>query len=134
MYLPSTSYTLHVQPIWLNRQHSSSALVEEDVDDECSVDGGISICRHVTFCNLEQRRKPWPLIPTLYDLHRPYKMVQGKTKGLQVKASSTRHAQKAAANLKKGKKTIAPKKAPLIKQDQMKKVRDNCWDTGPGLD
>ncbi|KAF5360662.1 hypothetical protein D9756_004766 [Leucocoprinus leucothites] len=48
-------------------------------------------------------------------------MAQGKTKGLQTKAPSARHAQKAAANTKKGKKYIAPKKPALIKQTQMHK-------------
>ncbi len=50
-------------------------------------------------------------------------MVQGKTKGLQAKASSSRHAAKAAANTKKGKKYVAPKKAILVKQAAMHKVR-----------
>lgn len=49
-------------------------------------------------------------------------MVQGKTKGLTSKASSTRHAAKAAANTKKGKKYVAPKKAILVKQASMHKV------------
>ncbi|KAF9454750.1 hypothetical protein P691DRAFT_794578 [Macrolepiota fuliginosa MF-IS2] len=48
-------------------------------------------------------------------------MAQGKTKGLQTKAPSARHAQKAAANTKKGKKHIPPKKPVLIKQAQMHK-------------
>ncbi|KAF7982926.1 hypothetical protein HWV62_25212 [Athelia sp. TMB] len=47
-------------------------------------------------------------------------MVQGKTKGLQSKASSSRHAQKAAANTKKGQRHIAPKKLALVKQASMK--------------
>jgi len=49
-------------------------------------------------------------------------MVQGKTKGLQTKAPSARHAQKASANTKKGKKYIPPKKPVLIKHAQMHKV------------
>lgn len=49
-------------------------------------------------------------------------MVQGKTKGLQSKAPNPRHAQKAAANLKKGRVTIPPKKAPLVKQDKLRKA------------
>ncbi|KAF7437277.1 hypothetical protein PC9H_004114 [Pleurotus ostreatus] len=49
-------------------------------------------------------------------------MVQGKTKGLQAKASSSRHAAKAAANTKKGKKYVAPKKAILVKQAAMHKA------------
>jgi len=43
-------------------------------------------------------------------------MVQGKTKGLQDKASSSRHASRAAAAPRKGRKYIPPKKATLIKQ------------------
>jgi hypothetical protein len=50
-------------------------------------------------------------------------MVQGKTKGLQAKAPSARQAHKAAANTKKGKRTVPPKKAVLVKQAQMHKVR-----------
>lgn len=50
-------------------------------------------------------------------------MVQGKTKGLQNKSSSSsRHAAKSAANTKKGKKYIAPKKPILMKQASMQKV------------
>lgn len=49
--------------------------------------------------------------------------LQGKTKGLQSKASSSRHAQKAAANTKKGQRHIAPKKLALVKQASMKQVR-----------
>ena len=50
-------------------------------------------------------------------------MAQGKTKGLQAKASNnSRHAAKAAANTKKGKRAIAPKKPILVKQAAMKKV------------
>jgi len=49
-------------------------------------------------------------------------MVQGKTKGLQSKVSSSRHAARAAAAPKKGKRYIAPKKAVLIKQASMHKV------------
>jgi Protein of unknown function (DUF2462) len=50
-------------------------------------------------------------------------MVQGKTKGLQNKASSSRHAARAAAAPKKGKKYIPPKKVALIKQASMHQVR-----------
>ncbi|TFY68819.1 hypothetical protein EVG20_g3398 [Dentipellis fragilis] len=46
-------------------------------------------------------------------------MVQGKTKGLQQKSPNSRHAQKAAANPKKGRRTVAPKKAGLIKRATM---------------
>jgi len=49
-------------------------------------------------------------------------MVQGKTKGLQAKAGNSRHATKAAANTKKGKRSIAPKKPVLMKQAAMHKV------------
>ncbi|KZT09358.1 uncharacterized protein LAESUDRAFT_810960 [Laetiporus sulphureus 93-53] len=44
-------------------------------------------------------------------------MAQGKVKGLQKQKSSTaRHAAKAAAQPKKGKRYIAPKKTALVKQ------------------
>jgi hypothetical protein len=49
-------------------------------------------------------------------------MVQGKTKGLQTKESSARHAKKAAANMKKGRVVIAPKKTVLVKQAALQKV------------
>jgi hypothetical protein len=49
-------------------------------------------------------------------------MVQGKTKGLKSKAPESRHAHKLAANPKKGKRAIAPKKPTLIKQAALKKV------------
>ncbi|KAJ7644047.1 hypothetical protein FB45DRAFT_896756 [Roridomyces roridus] len=48
-------------------------------------------------------------------------MAQGKTKGLQAKASSSRQAAKAAAAPKKGKRYIAPKKTILVKQAAMHK-------------
>jgi len=49
-------------------------------------------------------------------------MVQGKTKGLQQKSgNNSRHAAKAAANMKKGKRTIAPKKEALLKQAALHK-------------
>ncbi|KAL0581012.1 hypothetical protein V5O48_001006 [Marasmius crinis-equi] len=48
-------------------------------------------------------------------------MAQGKTKGLQAKAPNPRHAAKAAASTKKGKRHIAPKKTALVKQASMKK-------------
>ena len=52
-----------------------------------------------------------------------YTMVQGKTKGLTTKtAGSSRHSAKAAANTKKGKREIAPKKPLLMKQAAMHKV------------
>jgi ribosomal protein L4 len=50
-------------------------------------------------------------------------MVQGKTKGLQQKSgNNARHAAKAAANTKKGKRAIAPKKTALVKQAALHKV------------
>ncbi|EEB93242.1 hypothetical protein MPER_08129 [Moniliophthora perniciosa FA553] len=48
-------------------------------------------------------------------------MAQGKTKGLQAKAPNPRHAAKAAAQTKKGKRYVAPKKNVLVKQASMKK-------------
>jgi hypothetical protein len=57
-------------------------------------------------------------------------MVQGKTKGLSQKASgsnSGRHAQRAASNTKKGKRHIPPKKAQLVKQAAMHKVRRRSY-------
>jgi hypothetical protein len=50
-------------------------------------------------------------------------MVQGKTKGLQAKATSTRHTTKAAANTKKGKRHVPPKQTALVKQASLHKVR-----------
>ena len=50
-------------------------------------------------------------------------MVQGQTKGLaKGKNSSGRHAQKAAAAPKKGKRYVAPKKAAAVKQAALHKV------------
>ncbi|KAJ7600998.1 hypothetical protein C8J56DRAFT_1038608 [Mycena floridula] len=48
-------------------------------------------------------------------------MTQGKSKGLQAKASgsSARHAARAAASMKRGKRVIPPKKAALVKQASM---------------
>ncbi|KAK7690389.1 hypothetical protein QCA50_007047 [Cerrena zonata] len=49
-------------------------------------------------------------------------MVQGNPKGLQKqKGSSTRHAAKAAAAPKKGKRYIAPKKTALVKSASLHK-------------
>ncbi|KAJ7288428.1 hypothetical protein C8J57DRAFT_516083 [Mycena rebaudengoi] len=50
-------------------------------------------------------------------------MAQGNTKGMQAKptASSSRHAAKAAAATKKGRKFIAPKKTILVKQAALHK-------------
>ena len=53
-------------------------------------------------------------------------MVQGQVKGIQkAKASSSRHAAKAAAGTKKGKRYAAPKKAALVKTAALHKVRYN---------
>ncbi|KIJ17693.1 hypothetical protein PAXINDRAFT_97913 [Paxillus involutus ATCC 200175] len=51
-------------------------------------------------------------------------MVQGKTKGLQAKASSSkaRHAAKAAAAPKKGKRHEPPKKPALVQVASMRKA------------
>ncbi|KAH9955159.1 hypothetical protein BC827DRAFT_1142015 [Russula dissimulans] len=50
-------------------------------------------------------------------------MVQGSTKGLKAKATNdARHAHKASANTKKGRRTIAPKKAAAIKHASMHKA------------
>ena len=50
-------------------------------------------------------------------------MAQGQIKGLQKqKGSGGRHAAKAAAAPKKGKRYIAPKKATLVKQAALHKV------------
>ncbi|KAI5120765.1 hypothetical protein M0805_004728 [Coniferiporia weirii] len=49
-------------------------------------------------------------------------MAQGKSKGLQVKAESSRHAAKAAANMKKGRRAIAPKRAAAVKQAALHKT------------
>jgi len=48
-------------------------------------------------------------------------MVQEKTKGLQTKGASSRHAAKAAAKTKKGRRHIAPKKAMLVERAVMKR-------------
>ncbi|TBU25994.1 hypothetical protein BD311DRAFT_763430 [Dichomitus squalens] len=49
-------------------------------------------------------------------------MVQGQTKGLaKAKNSNARHAQKAAAAPKKGKRYVAPKKTAAVKQAAMHK-------------
>lgn len=50
-------------------------------------------------------------------------MVQGKTKNLQKSTGNSRAAKKAAANPKKGKRAIAPKKEALVKQAKMHQVR-----------
>lgn len=56
--------------------------------------------------------------PSRGKFQHPSAMVQGKTKGLQSKSPSRQKA----ANLKKGKKYIAPKKPALVKQAAMHKV------------
>ena len=51
-------------------------------------------------------------------------MVQGALKGLQnKKGNSSRHAAKAAASTKKGKRYVAPKKAAAVKSAALHKVR-----------
>ena len=54
------------------------------------------------------------------------KMAEGKSKGLQKKADSSRHAHKAAANTKKGKRAVAPKRTAAVKQANLHKVSPNC--------
>jgi hypothetical protein len=51
-------------------------------------------------------------------------MVQGTTKGLQAAkpTNNTRRAHKAAANTKKGRRAVAPKKVAVIKQASMHKA------------
>ena len=49
-------------------------------------------------------------------------MAQGKSKGLQKKSESSRHAAKAAANTKKGRRVIAPKRAAAVKKEALNKV------------
>ncbi|KAI0301163.1 hypothetical protein B0F90DRAFT_1719785 [Multifurca ochricompacta] len=50
-------------------------------------------------------------------------MVQGTTKGLKAKANNnTRHIHKVAANTKKGRRIVAPKKAAAIKHASMHKA------------
>lgn len=50
-------------------------------------------------------------------------MVQGTTKGLRSKATNNaRHSHKAAANTRKGRRVVAPKKAAAITQASMHKV------------
>lgn len=54
-------------------------------------------------------------------------MVQGAPKGLQnKKGGNTRHAAKAAASTKKGKRYVAPKKAQAVKTAALHKVRSWC--------
>ncbi|KAI9443488.1 hypothetical protein H4582DRAFT_1198874 [Lactarius indigo] len=50
-------------------------------------------------------------------------MVQGTTKGLRAKANNNaRHSHKAAANTRKGRRVVAPKKAAAITQASMHKA------------
>ena len=53
-----------------------------------------------------------------------HRMVQGTAKGLQSRATANnaRRTHKAAANTKKGRRTVAPKKAAAIKQASLHKV------------
>jgi hypothetical protein len=59
--------------------------------------------------------------------------MQGKTKGLQKKSpSSARHAARAAAAPKKGKRYIAPKKSAAVKQASVHKAcYKQCSQTVP---
>ena len=52
-------------------------------------------------------------------------MAQGQLKGLQTKKDSKRHAAKAAAAPKKGKRVIPPKKQAAVKQAALHKVMPN---------
>ncbi|KAI9465045.1 hypothetical protein BJY52DRAFT_1101684, partial [Lactarius psammicola] len=50
-------------------------------------------------------------------------MVQGTTKGLRAKANNNvRHTHKVAANTRKGRRVVAPKKATAITQASMHKA------------
>ena len=67
------------------------------------------------------------LEPSLLSLYPTFlhtaKMVQGNPKGLQKqKSSGSRHAAKAAAATKKGKRYVAPKKAAAVKSASLHKV------------
>ena len=84
------------------------------------VDGGLFALMSAKF---HQRQLLSEQADPLFPLNIDLAMVQGKTKGLQSKAPNPRHAQKAATNLKKGRVAIPPKKAPLVKQDKLRKVR-----------
>lgn len=54
-------------------------------------------------------------------------MAQGQVKGLQkAKASGARHAAKAAAQPKKGRRYAAPKKKDAMKHAVMHQVRSHC--------
>lgn len=50
-------------------------------------------------------------------------MVQGQTKNLHRKVSSSRSQQKKPAQPKKGQRNIPPKKAAAVKQAALQKVR-----------
>jgi len=96
--------------------------------------GGLDSQVHVTLYQFIQSLKTYSQLfdhhhLTTFQLPAPFFidiMVQGKTKGLQAKAGSSRHAAKAAANTKKGKRAVAPKKPILVKQAAMHKVRFLC--------
>ena len=67
------------------------------------------------------------LEPSLLSLYPTFlhtaRMVQGNPKGLQKqKSSGSRHAAKAAAATKKGKRYVAPKKAAAVKSASLHKV------------
>lgn len=50
-------------------------------------------------------------------------MAQGSTKGLQKHKESSRHGARAAANTKKGRRAVPPKKPAAVKQAALHKVR-----------
>lgn len=102
----------------------------DDDEEPCSANSGISGWEHVT-AFLKRYRKSlnshWTDDDD--DTSRFSIMVQGKTKGLQMKGPNARHAHKAAANTKKGQRAIAPKKAGLVKQAKMQQVSSTCLST-----
>ena len=53
-------------------------------------------------------------------------MVQGNTKNLKPRSPKNNASAKKAADLKKGRRAIAPKKAALVKSAKLKQVRDLC--------
>ena len=60
-------------------------------------------------------------------------MVQGTTKGLRANANNNaRRSHKAAANTRKGRRVVAPKKTAAIKQASMHKV-SSCRSPDPHL-
>lgn len=81
-----------------------------------------SLCIRPTELHFLLEPSHFPYTPHLFT-HTHTDMVQGNPKGLQKqKGSSTRHAAKAAAAPKKGKRYIAPKKTALVKSASLHKV------------